>query len=528
MMASDGNMLAGDFDEVSPRPDSMIEALRAFGYDLGLAVADIIDNSISACARQVSVDLGWDGERSYVRIEDDGLGMCEDALIEAMRLGSRSPLEERAPGDLGRFGLGLKTASFSQARRLTVRSWDGSLPVATRCWDLDDVRQRRTWSLRRSAPEPRTEQRLVQGAMVVDPETDEVRLPDAPCGATVDRPGTVVLWEKLDRVMGDPTGATAHADLLAHLERLDRQLGMTFHRYLRRRSGRLGLTLNGRTVGPWDPFLEDHPATEYLEAHTYGQQQHPVTVRGYILPHESKLTPEEHRQAAGTRGWNAHQGFYIYRNERLLVPGGWLGLFREEEHYKLARIRVDIANDLDHAWQLDVRKATARPPSDVREQLRHEANVARREARRVYGHRGTVARHRHDGQPTPIWQRLVKHGASALRLNRQHPLIARLVERPELATPAQQALRAIEETVPVNLILAEFIEQREAQQAPFAESEHEVRALLEPIAVKLSAAGLSGGVLAGQLLLLEPFGHYPHVVQAVVEAIASRETDRAS
>jgi len=497
----------------------MIEALRAFGYDLGLAVADIVDNSISARARQVSIDLAWDGERSYVRIEDDGIGMCEDSLIEAMRLGTRSPLEERATEDLGRFGLGLKTASFSQARRLTVRSWDGSHPVATRCWDLDDVQERRTWALHRGPPESRTGQRLVQGAMVVDPELDEVRLPDAPCGATVDRPGTVVLWEKLDRVIGDPAGATAHADLLAHLDRLDRQLGMTFHRYLRRRSGRLGLTLNGRPVEPWDPFLEDHPATEYLESHGYGREHRPVTVRGYILPHESKLTPEEHRRAAGTRGWNAHQGFYIYRNERLLVPGGWLGLFREEEHYKLARIRVDIANDLDHAWQLDVRKATARPPSDVREQLRHEANVARREARRVYGHRGTVARRRHDGQPTPIWQRLVKHGASALRLNRQHPLIARLVEQPELAQSAHQALRAIEETIPVNLILAEFIEQREAQQAPFGDAEDEVRGMLEPFAYELRRSGLHGDDLTAKLLTIDPFGHHPALVQAVVEAL---------
>ena len=131
----------------APDAASMFESLRAFGYELPTALADLIDNSVFAGARNVWIDFEWNGAESTVSITDDGHGMAEKELVNAMRPGSRNPREVRDPKDLGRFGLGLKTASLSQGRRLTVRSKQVESTGFTRCWDLDHVAKTGDWYL---------------------------------------------------------------------------------------------------------------------------------------------------------------------------------------------------------------------------------------------------------------------------------------------------------------------------------------------------------------------------------------------
>src|SRR5947209_1369949 len=102
-----------------PEASSMIETFRAIGYSIQSAVADIVDNSISAGAKNIRINFEWKGANTWLAIKDDGIGMDNDELIQAMKPGSRNPNEERSAKDLGRFGLGLKTASFSQCRILS-------------------------------------------------------------------------------------------------------------------------------------------------------------------------------------------------------------------------------------------------------------------------------------------------------------------------------------------------------------------------------------------------------------------------
>jgi hypothetical protein len=141
--------LSDYYDLISPDAGAMIEALRAFGYHLETSVADIIDNSISAEAHNVWIDCTWSGEKSTISITDDGYGMTEEILKNAMRPGSKNSLQERDAKDLGRFGLGLKTASFSQCRRLTVGSKSENKATAIRYWDLDYVNYCGEWRLAR-------------------------------------------------------------------------------------------------------------------------------------------------------------------------------------------------------------------------------------------------------------------------------------------------------------------------------------------------------------------------------------------
>jgi hypothetical protein len=169
-----------NYEEVSPRADAMIASMRAMGYNLPMAIADLIDNSIYAKARNICIKYQWSGQDSWISILDDGLGMTEERLKEAMRLGSQSPNEERNPEDLGRFGLGLKTASFSQCKMLTVNTKTQEGEISTRCWDLDHVERSKRWEL----------------STIVKDDTSELLSPlkDLPHG-------TIILWQKLDRVI---------------------------------------------------------------------------------------------------------------------------------------------------------------------------------------------------------------------------------------------------------------------------------------------------------------------------------------
>ena len=109
------------------------------------------------------------------------------------------------------------------------------------------------------------------------------------------------------------------------------------------------------------------------------------------------------RSGEGLNGWNAHQGFYIYRNERLLVAGDWLGMFRKEEHYKLARIRIDLPNSLDADWQIDIKKSVARPPLQFVEQIRAYARKVREQGVEVYRHRGRIVKNLAGNSLVPVW-----------------------------------------------------------------------------------------------------------------------------
>jgi hypothetical protein len=481
------------YDIVPPRAEVVTEALRAVGYDFATAIADIVDNSISANATQVSVEMTWNGNGSWVRVEDNGHGMSELELVEAMRLGSRSPLLSRPPHDLGRFGLGLKTASFSQARRLVVQSKSAGLLPATRCWDLDVVKQRGEWILLKAAPND-------TGSSLVSDLTTTY------CG-------TVVLWQKLDRVVPDATHPRAHDRFLALISRVAEHLGMTFHRFLVGPK-RLSLTLNGQPVPPWDPFLARHPATQVLPDEQFDINGSTITLQPYVLPHESKLLPDEHIRAAGPAGWNAQQGFYVYRSKRLLVAGSWLGLpFQQEEHYKLARIQLDIPNSLDEDWQIDIRKATARPPSRARDPLLRVAKATRKQAKLVYGYRGAQLARRLAGDLIPVWKHFNLRGGPAFRLNREHPLLKRLLNgNPPNPGQVNEALSVIEETIPVNLILTQFAENRSSQSAPFQGKESQLRPLLDGVIENLSLQGLDPNAIRDRLLRMEPFNHYPEMV----------------
>lgn len=432
--------------EAVPAAGPLVEALRGVGYTLEAAIADLVDNSISAGASQVLVTFGWEEAESYIAIADNGSGMDQQGLVEAMRLGSRDPRQVRAPHDLGRFGLGLKTASFSQCRSLTVASRVRGASLAALRWDLDHITDTGRWSL--LEPHPRSPSRLAS--------LDEFQS------------GTVVLLERLDSLVprGVVEGDGARQRFLDMALAVKRHLAMIFHRYLDGARPRLVMHVNGRgdanRVRPWDPFLLEHPATTRTPPEKLGTACGTVSVQGFVLPHRDQLQPREFDSAAGPAGWAAHQGFFVYRNERLLLAGSWLGLgspraWTQEEGFRLARLRLDLPNTCDMAWKIDVKKSVARPPHDVRVRLTDLAEHVRGRARRVLAYRSPLPSREVQQSLRRAW--VVSGGAAApaYRIDREHPAVSALLNSEPgscsgVPSVAEAALRVIENTMPVERI----------------------------------------------------------------------------
>lgn len=493
-------MRATEWDIVQPSASPVFEALRAFGYTPETSIADLVDNSIAAKAKNVHIAFVWNEGDAYVVIKDDGVGMSEAALIDAMRLGSQSPVLERKKGDLGRFGLGLKTASIAQAREFTVVSKDqAGKALVVRRWDLDEVQDSGEWRLRNSLPS--------QAVSDID----------------FAKTGTAVIWTKCDRLVGDPaTGSRmTKAQFLRVADAVSNHLSMTFHRFLQS-PRRVRMHVNGSEVEPWDPFLTENSSTYSPGIETLPLQGHAIGVTPYVLPHKSKLEVEEHRRAAGMHGWNAHQGFYVYREDRLLVAGSWLGVGgMKEEHSKLARIALDIPAALDHMWQVDVRKSQVRPPAAIVRDLERIGRNTKAKAQEVYRFRGKMEAAKSSQKFVFAWlQHKDRENNISYRINRDNPVIRQMLEVGSVsAVQIEQLLRFVEETVPLTQIAVHLASSLESSQQPFEEDTSGLRDLLQFSFDRMLTSGASSQQVLEVLAKTEPFSLHPGIVAAFKESV---------
>lgn len=439
-------MIYGDYELANPNAASLMQSLRAFGYDISTAIADVIDNSITAQAHNVFIHFEWNNGAPWIMIADDGYGMSEVDLFEAMKTGSKNPLDERSSDDLGRFGLGLKTASFSQCKRLTVASKEIGGCINVRCWDLDIVTEENRWILLKVASSNASE-------LIMDYFDSH-------------ESGTVVVWEKLDRIIpgagvNDEEYQTA---FLSYAKAVKDHISVVFSAYMRG-SNKVSFFLNDRSIQLWDPFMEDRSTKLPTESlYVNGCE---VKIKTYILPHQSKLSSQEFSEYAGLHGWNAQQGFYIYRNNRLIVAGEWLlpGM-QKLEQYRLARIRVDIGNETDTEWNIDVRKSTAVPPISIQKEIKRIAIVAQRESSKVFRHRGKKLARIGKKEQCFVWHQNIRHGKLGYEINRKHPIIQNLLCS-DVGNQVKQLINLIEETIPVPMIISDYSEKSKEMLNPF-------------------------------------------------------------
>lgn len=481
--------------KLPPYVPSLIESIRSIGYSLETAIADLIDNSLTAGASNINIKFN-PYSQPFIAILDDGEGMDSCELSMAMRHGSQNPQVVRDKHDLGRFGLGLKTASLSQCRRLIVASIKNGV-LSARSWDLDIIIDEEDWVLLE----------YEEGEIGDLPLINELREQGK---------GTLVLWQDLDRILsGERSIEGALGD---KMDRVREHLSLVFHRFI---SGEYNLKktkiqINGNSLIPYDPFLLSHPATETMPDERVTIEGHVVEIKPYIIPHVSRLSSEEIILAGGEEGLRKNQGFYIYRNKRLISWGTWFRLTKLSEMNKLARVKIDIPNSMDSYWDLDIKKSMATPPEPVRRNLKRIVDRIANGSKRVYTFRGRKVSNENYIR---LWDRFKGREGIWYQVNRKHPIIESLQNklRREERVELEQLLKSIEESYPIDSLYIDMASDEKVQ----IDSEDDHFDHLKELAELLinSAKFVEGGQerMIKQLHLMDPFCNYPDLTNKLME-----------
>ena len=504
--------MSSNYEILAPAPSATIESLTGVGYTLKTALADLIDNSITAMSKNIWLELEWNGPNSSISILDDGLGMGEDEISEAMRPGGKNPLHERDESDLGRFSLGLKTASWSQCRKVSVWSKTENHEISSRCWDLDYVAKHNEWRVLTSLEGDESVSKL-----------------------EALKSGTLIKWENLtsplfQELVNSKDGLTHFHE---HISAMQSYLGMIFYRFISGRAysnknnGPLNIFVNGHKTNAWNPFeVSDKIFSQVTPLEKIEYLGVPLDIKGYVLPHKDKLSENEYKNGAGPNGWIEQQGFYVFRAERLLVAGDWLGLGRgkswvKEEQYRLARISIEIPNSLDQAWSLDIKKSTAMPPPQLKTKLTMLAEKVREDAKKSFIYRG-----KYGPRPTsqvytsvPAWEQAIRSGVLTYRVNKKHPLFKGLREKlGSLAADFDSVVRMIEESVPVQKIWIDTAESDQNHAIPYEGLSDELKSDIKKM-YKYLVAKMDSQKAIDLIKSSEPFNRYPELIEEVVEKL---------
>ena len=457
-----------DSVELLPNPAFLMQSMRRIGYTLETALADIIDNSISADASTISVQYRWNDANPWIAIIDNGYGMSAPEIKEAMRLGGElSPTQKRQASDLGRFGLGLKTASLSQCKRLTVISKQDGV-ICSCIWDVDALS---------AESEPGWKALLPSVEMLKEDPVIAKLLSELDKNAS----GTIVLWQKLDSLSeiskkGSPENNFAEA--MAHASV---HIGLVFHRFFVMEKGSkiVKIDFNGTIVEGINPFGMAVPARQELQEEIITLEGQKIVVQPFVLPHASKVSKQDYEKYGGEDGYLQNQGFYVYRNRRLIIKATWFRIIPKTELNKLLRIRIDIPNSLDHLWQLDVKKSNVTPPLAVLTRLRELLPALSDRGKRPYRKRGSRA----ISDIVYIWRREFSNNKVSYVINEDHPFVKTLITDEQGKVDPQKVsyLRIISGAFPAESFHVDVNEDAKTvivSAAQQAEIEHAVRKLI--------------------------------------------------
>lgn len=473
-----------------PDAATLMWSTRAIGYTTPSAIADLIDNSISANASVIRIEF-VSGEDSYVSILDNGTGMSPDTLQLAMKYGSGNPLAAREENDLGRFGLGLKTASLSQCRKLTVISKkDGNL--AAYCWDLDHIFGAQAWEL-------------------LELNNDEIML--LPQVETLNQmvEGTIVVWNKLDKMCaGDED---KEKGFLLRIREVEEHLSLTFHRFLQGEPGlkKLEIYSNGILLQPSDPFYvsksDQMPSEKIPVAYTTPLQEERtahVIVTPYILPFSDSISQEELDALGGKEGLIRNQGFYIYRNKRLIVSANWFRVARKTDLTKLCRVKVDIPNTLDDLWTIDVKKSMASPPEVVLRNLKRIISPIIKAGKRKYRFRAVNEIKADSG--IQLWVSQETRKGIIYTINPDYPVLKEIMQDIPDQRKMKVLLRLLEQNIPVNAIHTDFYDDKKYAFEDVDVALENVKDNLKELLKEMSPDDRREGF--AELMTMMPFAEY--------------------
>jgi hypothetical protein len=380
---------------VPPNVGNFVKSLRDIGYTLEIAIADILDNSISANAKHIQIYAVEKPDMIFC-ILDDGNGMAENELIEAMRLSSKSPDDIRDKKDLGKFGLGLKTASFSQCRKLTVLSKQNN-NTSIKQWDLDYIADKGEW-------------------LLITPDLSDFK--DIPLfDEFINKENaTLVIWQIVDSIDSK--------EFTNHIDKLNNHLGLIFHRFLEDNFNPLKISLNNNPIQPFNPFNPEHQATQGGEIENTILSNLKISITPYVLPHHSKVSRQEWEKYSTDEGYIKSQGFYLYRAKRLLIYGTWWGMHKATDAHKLVRIKIDISNNQDKYWGIDIKKSHAKPRLEIKNSLKNVLSKYLPKSSQIQQRKGKGIQ---DKTVTKFWETIpVSADNFRFGLNKKHPLYQKI------------------------------------------------------------------------------------------------------
>lgn len=487
---------------LSPHAASLSQSMRDIGYSPETAIADLIDNSITAGAENIEIFLEVsESDDSCLVIIDDGAGMTEEELLEAMRPGSGNPREKRDTDDLGRFGLGLKTASFSQCKSLTVISRKNGKLFAAQ-WDLDFISERNEWVVK------------IPSIEAID---------NFPFIGELENHGTYVLWQKLDRLLESNLHEhSKKTDAYNKLEAIEKHLSLVFHRYITGdyKKRKVTIRINRHPIDGFDPFCISNKATQLLPEEIVRIDEQEVRIQPYILPHHSKLSKKEFDFYRSRSDFVSEQGAYIYRSGRLMAWGDWFRLVPKSEATKLARVRIDFPNALDEHWTIDIKKSRAHPPYQVREKLRQIISRITEQSKRVHVGRGNRL---FEEQEEPLWVRYSDRTGIRYTINRDHPLITTIESRldSDSRVAFEDILSVIERSVPLEAIYADYSSSPQSFEEKAATSYEELKEKLQNLYMLISSSGtMDKESFARMIYGLKPFSENRDMAQKIIEDLA--------
>ena len=482
--------------ENNPSAEIVVNSMRAMGYSFESAIADVIDNSIAVKSSLIELKFPIDPTECYVAICDNGSGMTRERLIEAMKYGSQTEDGTRAIDDLGRFGLGMKTASLSQCRRLTVVSKHQGIMSAF-VWDLDVIDEKKGWYMIECTADQISSIKHIEF------------LEEYPSG-------TIVLWENFDYIE-KASGGNVYAELARLKDSTADYLSLIFHRYLNKEgSAKVTIRVNNYSLIGLDPFLENHKKTNIrhkidIPIEDSDGIERFVSVQPYVLPFQKDLSAEDKKISGGIENYRSKQGFYIYRNERLIIWGTWFGRHRDELT-KYARIKVDIPNTLDDIWNIDIKKQNATIPSRIKSRLTRAVDEAMDIAVKQQKHRGRLEKVNDDIDY--IWDRIKGRGDNFTYKINRNSRIFELIHNSvsdEIWAQFDMVLEEIENAVPYQQIYIDKSQNKvdeEVDEERIAEIKAKAEMLIR-IAVELGGTTRESAI--AELLKAEPFNQYPEL-----------------
>lgn len=356
--------------DLSPDPKSHIKTLMRIGYTLSSAVSDIIDNSITAQSSSIEIYAPPGLDNPIISILDNGIGMSPDELIANMKIGCKDPSMERDENDLGRFGSGMKTASFSQARRLTVITKKKGHPISAAVWDIDHIEQTNSWQLE-----------------ILDQE--EIKsIPYVSLNSETDQ-GTQLIWEKITFLQQGSHALPQDEELAGQLTELGKYIALHFHRFISNKN-RLSIYINKKRIEAFDPFMSNMDGYQEGRSEKFRCKGGYIKIQTHVLPHFNQMNPEVLKKMGGAEEITQNQGIYVYRSERLINAGGWLGLAKNSQLGAFARVQVDVPTSIDDEWSTDVKKSSLQLPEKVKRELRRFLSDPIKRSKKTYTYRGDI------------------------------------------------------------------------------------------------------------------------------------------